>query len=44
MNNKKIPRGAKYAFNINDINSPKQFKGSLLDFKSLNRGTYDEIE
>ena len=35
----------KYAFNINDISANNnKFKGSLLDFKSLNRGTYDEIE
>ena len=44
MNNKKIMRGTKYAFNINDIKAPKDFKGSLSDFKSLNRGSYDEIE
>ena len=44
MNNKKIIKGTKYAFNINDINAPKDFKGSLSDFKSLNRGNYDEIE
>ena len=44
MNKEKNKRGNKYAFNINDINSNKKFKGSLLDFKSLNRGTYDEIE
>ena len=44
MNNKKIMRGTKYAFNINDIKAPKDFKGSLSDFKSLNRGYYDEIE
>ena len=44
MDNKKNIKGTKYAFNINDINSPKNFKGTLSDFKSLNRGTYDEIE
>ena len=37
-------KGKKYAFNINDINKDKQSKGSSLDFNSLNRGTYDEIE
>ena len=44
MNNKKIMKGTKYAFNINNINTRKDFKGSLSDFKSLNRGSYDEIE
>ena len=44
MNKEKNKKGRKYAFNINDINSHKKIKGSLLDFKSLNRGTYDEIE
>ena len=37
-------KGKKYAFNINDINKDKKSKGSSLDFNSLNRGTYDEIE
>jgi hypothetical protein len=44
MNKEKNEKGKKYAFNINDINRNKNFKGSALDFKSLNKGTYDEIE
>ena len=44
MNKEKNEKGKKYAFNINDINRHKNFKGSLLDFKSLNKGTYDQIE
>ena len=40
----KNKQGNRYAYNINDIKRTKQFKGSLIDFKTLNRGTYDEIE
>ena len=44
MNNGRNKKGQKYAFNINDINKHKKFKGSLVDFNTLNKGTYDEIE
>jgi len=44
MNNGRNKKGQKYAFNINDINKHTKFKGSLVDFNTLNKGTYDEIE